>query len=57
MVGSLSAGLLLADEAGAHLPSVDDFFPRRFCSRELRLPSTAYLIRIVATIVLWWCSA
>ena len=27
MVGSLSAGLLLADEAGAHLPSVDDFLP------------------------------
>ncbi|AUE10423.1 ATP synthase A chain [Bifidobacterium breve] len=39
MVGSFGAGLLLANE-GAHLPSVNDFLPRRSCSRALRLPST-----------------
>ena len=53
MVGSLSAGLLLADEAGAHLPSVDDFLPP-----EILFQGTPFainriiLIRIVATIVL-----
>lgn len=41
MVGSLSAGLLLADEAGAHLPSVDDFLPPEILFQGLRLPSTA----------------
>ena len=53
MVGSLSAGLLLADEAGAHLPSVDDFLPP-----EILFQGTPFainriiLIRIVAAIVL-----
>lgn len=53
MVGSLSAGLLLADEAGAHLPSVDDFLPP-----EILFQGTPFainriiLIRVVATIVL-----
>ena len=53
MVGSLSAGLLLADEAGAHLPSVGDFLPP-----EILFQGTPFainriiLIRIVATIVL-----
>lgn len=58
MVGSLSAGLLLADEAGAHLPSVDDFLPP-----EILFQGTPFAINRIILFVswqpscCWWCSA